>query len=183
MNEKQRTQRSKFLSLILRHEPERVGLQLDSAGWVGVSDLLDACNRHGTSLTRGELEEIVETNTKKRFALSDDGTRIRANQGHSVEVSLGYPPSVPPSLLHHGTATRFLDSIRASGLRKGERHHVHLSADPAVALRVGQRHGKPVVLRIFTERMQASGFEFYLSENGVWLVESVPAEFIDFPQS
>jgi len=182
MNEKQRTQRSKFLSLVLRHQPELVGLRLDTAGWVEVSDLLRACNRHGTPLTRGELDEIVATNEKKRFAFSEDCLRIRANQGHSVEVSLGYAPSTPPDLLYHGTAIRFLGSIRAQGLLKGERHHVHLSADVATAKAVGGRHGKPVVLEISAGRMQAAGLTFYLSDNGVWLVEHVPVEYIEFPQ-
>lgn len=181
MNEKQRTQRSKFLSLILRHEPERVGLSLDPAGWVDVGELLSACGKHGTPLTRPELEEIVATCNKKRFAFSEDKTRIRANQGHSVEVALGYTSQIPPAVLHHGTATRFLDSIRAEGLRKGERHHVHLSSDMETAVKVGQRHGKPAILTINAAVMHSAGMEFYQSDNGVWLTDQVPPEFIQFP--
>src|SRR5215472_3275520 len=118
---------SKFLSLILRHEPERVGLKLDSAGWIDVTELLEAVNRHGTSLTLDELKHVVATNDKKRFAFSEDGKRIRANQGHSVEVEVRYEPQTPPELLYHGTPERFVESIRATGLNKGQRHHVHLS--------------------------------------------------------
>src|SRR6185503_11071663 len=127
------------------------------------------CRRHGVPIERAELEEVVATNEKKRFAFSDDGGRIRASQGHSVEVSLGYTPQSPPSQLFHGTATRFLESIRREGLHKGERHDVHLSADANTATRVGQRHGKPAVLIVQAGEMHARGHEFFLSENGVWL--------------
>jgi putative RNA 2'-phosphotransferase len=180
MNEKQRTRTSKFLSLVLRHEPERIGLKLDSAGWVEVEALLAACGAHEMSVTRAELEEVVATNEKKRFAFSEDGRWIRASQGHSVEVTLGYTPLVPPALLYHGTATRFLESIRSRGLEKRERLQVHLSADEATAVNVGQRHGKPVVLVIRAGAMHAAGHAFFLSENGVWLTEHVPVEFIEF---
>lgn len=181
MNEKERTRTSKFLSLVLRHEPQRIGIQLDPAGWVEVDLLLFACRQHGKPINRAELEEVVATNEKKRFAFSEDGQRIRANQGHSVEVSLGYIPQSPPPLLYHGTATRFLESIRAEGLTKQERHHVHLSADTETAHKVGQRHGKPVILTIKADAMRIAGHEFYLSDNGVWLTEHVPTEFIDYP--
>jgi putative RNA 2'-phosphotransferase len=181
MNEKQRTRTSKFLSLVLRHEPEQIGLQLDSAGWVEVDTLLAACRQHGTPITREELDEVVATNEKKRFAFSDDRQRIRANQGHSVEVSLGYVSQSPPPRLFHGTATRFLESIRAEGLIKRERHHVHLSADTQTAYQVGQRHGKPVILTIRADAMHAAGHVFHLSENGVWLTEHVPTRFIEYP--
>jgi putative RNA 2'-phosphotransferase len=180
MNEKQRTCTSKFLSLVLRHEPDRIGVQLDNAGWIGVDELLAACRRHGTPIERAELEEIVATSEKKRFAFSEDGQCIRASQGHSIEVSLGYAPQSPPSQLYHGTATWFLDSIRVEGLTKRERHHVHLSADMETAHKVGQRHGKPAVLIVNAQAMQAAGHSFYLSENGVWLTDQVPAEFIEF---
>lgn len=181
MNEKQRTRTSKFLSLVLRHEPEQIGLQLDPAGWVEVDALLAACRQHGTPITREELDEVVATNEKKRFAFSDDSQRIRANQGHSVEVSLGYVSQSPPPRLFHGTATRFLESIRAEGLTKRERHHVHLSADTQTAYQVGQRHGKPAILTIRADAMHAAGHVFYLSENGVWLTENVPTQFIEYP--
>lgn len=181
MNEKQRTRTSKFLSLVLRHEPQKIGLELDPSGWAEVEPLLAACRRHGVPIKRAELEKVVATNEKKRFAFSDDGRKIRASQGHSVEVTLGYAPQTPPPHLFHGTATRFLESIRAEGLRKGERHHVHLSADAETARSVGQRHGRPVILIIQTEAMLALGHSFFVSENGVWLTEHVPVEFIEFP--
>jgi putative RNA 2'-phosphotransferase len=133
MKEKEKIRTSKFLSLVLRHEPEKIGLELDAAGWTDVEALLFACKMHGHPIDRSELEEIVATNEKKRFAFSEDGQKIRASQGHSIEVSLGYKAKVPPARLFHGTATRFLDSIRRQGLLKGERHHVHLSAEEATA--------------------------------------------------
>src|SRR5579862_2911760 len=182
MNEKEKTRTSKFLSLVLRHEPQRIGIQLDAAGWVAVDELLAALAKNEVTLRREDLEEVVATNEKKRFAFSEDGRWIRASQGHSLEVSLGYAPQTPPALLYHGTATRFLDSIKAEGLRKGERHHVHLSADPETAAKVGQRHGKPAVLVIRADEMHTAGHAFFISENGVWLTEHVPAAFIEFPQ-
>jgi putative RNA 2'-phosphotransferase len=179
MNEKETIRTSKFLSLILRHEPERVGLKLDEAGWAGVSELLDAVNRHGISLTLEGLKQVVATNDKKRFAFSEDGLRIRASQGHSLEVDLQYEPQTPPELLYHGTPERFVESIRRAGLNKGERHHVHLSPDPQTATKVGQRRGRPVVLTIRTGDMHRAGHQFFLSANGVWLVEHVPGQFIE----
>jgi putative RNA 2'-phosphotransferase len=181
MKEKEKIRSSKFLSLVLRHEPEKIGLELDVAGWVDVDELLFACRMHGHPMERSELEAIVATNEKKRFAFSDDGQKIRASQGHSINVSLGYVPQAPPARLFHGTATRFLDSIRREGLRKGERHHVHLSAEEATARTVGQRHGKPAVLLVKAEAMVAAGHAFFLSENGVWLTDHVPGAFIEFP--
>lgn len=172
---------SKFLSLVLRHEPEKIGLTLDEAGWVPVADLLAALARHRHPLTEAELGEVVATSDKKRFAFSEDGTRIRASQGHSVEVDLGYEPATPPAILHHGTVDRFIESIREKGLIKGQRHHVHLSADVATATIVGQRRGKPVLLTINAEGMHAAGCAFFRSANGVWLTEHVPSRFIAFP--
>lgn len=173
-------QTNKFLSLILRHEPAKFGLTLDDAGWTTVEALLEACRAHGHTIDRALLEEIVVTSDKKRFSLDETGTRIRANQGHSVEVELGYEPASPPPLLYHGTATRFAAAIRAEGLKKMARHHVHLSADDATARAVGQRHGKPVVLTIDAAAMAGHGFAFFRSANGVWLVDHVPARFITF---
>lgn len=172
---------SRFLSLVLRHEPQRVGLKLDSAGWVAVDELLRAVNSHGTTLTLEQLQHIVVTSDKKRFAFSEDGQRIRASQGHSVEVDLQYEPQIPPELLYHGTPERFVESIRATGLNKGQRHHVHLSADVATATKVGERRGPPVVLKVRAGEMHRAGHIFFLSTNGVWLVEHVPTQFIDFP--
>jgi len=180
MNEKETKRISKFLSLILRHEPERVGLMLDEAGWTDVDDLLQAVNRHGVPLAPDQLKHIVATSDKKRFAFSDDGLRIRANQGHSIDVDLQYDPQIPPELLYHGTATRFLDSIRAEGLKRMERHHVHLSAETKVTVQVGSRHGKPALLLIRAGDMSRAGHVFYRSANGVWLVDHVPTGFIEF---
>ncbi|WP_020471840.1 RNA 2'-phosphotransferase [Zavarzinella formosa] len=172
---------SKFMSLVLRHKPEEIGLALDENGWADVDELIRLMNLKGTSLTRPVLEQVVAGNDKKRFAFSEDGLRIRASQGHSVDVDLALPPSTPPELLYHGTATRFLDSIRAEGLKSGKRQHVHLSLDIPTATKVGQRHGKPVILVIRSGEMSAAGHLFYLSANNVWLAEGVPLSFIDFP--
>jgi putative RNA 2'-phosphotransferase len=172
---------SKFLSLVLRHKPETIGLRLDGAGWVNIADLLAALDAHGRPVTRAELEEVVATNEKQRFACDEEGKRIRANQGHSVEIELDYAPAEPPEILYHGTASRFLGSIFASGLVKGQRHHVHLSADTETALKVGQRHGKPVVLTVKAAAMHAAGQVFYLSANGVWLTDAVPPAYLEFP--
>jgi len=181
MTDKETIRTSKFLSLVLRHEPERVGLKLGEAGWVGVDALLKALNSQGVSLTLDQLKHIVATSDKKRFAFSEDGQRIRASQGHSVEIDLQYPPQTPPEILYHGTAVRFLDSIRQHGLQKMERHDVHLSAETKLTLQVGGRHGKPVLLTIRAGEMHRSGFVFRCSANGVWLVDHVPPKFIEFP--
>jgi len=171
---------SKFLSLVLRHRPEKLGLALDREGWVSVSDLLEALEAHGRRLTPDELREVVRSNDKQRFSFSPDGLSIRANQGHSVEVELGYEPAEPPALLYHGTAERFVPSIREQGLLKGRRHHVHLSEQEATAHAVGSRYGRPVVLRVASGRMHADGHAFFRSANGVWLTDQVPARYITF---
>ncbi len=165
---------------MLRHKPEEIGITLDNAGWVLVSKLLAACNRQGFSITQQELEEVVCTSDKQRFAFSDDRLMIRANQGHSIAVKLDYQVLAPPEVLYHGTATRFLDSIKEQGLLKGKRQHVHLSSDEATAINVGSRHGKPVVLLLESMQMHKAGFVFYKSENGVWLTDHVPTAFIKF---
>lgn len=183
MSPEQTTRASKFLSLVLRHQPKTAYLTLDSAGWTGVEELLRGCAKARHPLTRKQLKHIVETNAKKRFEFSPDGARIRASQGHSIQVDLAYEPQEPPELLYHGTATRFLDSIRAKGLIKMERHHVHLSAETKVTMQVGARHGNPVLLTIRAIAMTAAGHAFYRSTNGVWLVENVPVAFIQFPES
>jgi putative RNA 2'-phosphotransferase len=170
---------SKFLSLILRHEPHRIGVVLDAAGWVDIDKLLDALHAHDVELSREELLEIVAASDKQRFAVSSDGTRIRANQGHSVQVELGLPPEPPPELLYHGTVDEFLPGIRAQGLHKRQRHHVHLSADIETAKKVGGRRGKPVVLGIKAGEMARAGHTFFRSANGVWLVDHVPPPFIE----
>lgn len=172
---------SKFLSLVLRHDPGSIGIELDEAGWVDVDALLAAARRSGMALDRPTLDRVVAENDKKRFAFSDDGARIRASQGHSVAVELGLAPQAPPELLFHGTADRNVDSIRQGGLRPGSRTHVHLSRDEETAVTVGQRHGRPVVLRIAAGEMHRAGHELVVSENGVWLARTVPVEFIAFP--
>ncbi|UPT69138.1 MAG: RNA 2'-phosphotransferase [Sphingobacteriales bacterium JAD_PAG50586_3] len=172
------THLSKFISLVLRHKPETIGVTLDENGWADVADLLQKFNAHGTAITFDELKAIVDENTKKRFAFNDDFTKIRANQGHSVEVDLKLQPQTPPAILYHGTALKNLDSIKEKGLLKGERQHVHLSDNIATATQVGSRHGKPIVLHIDTVTMLADGHIFYLSDNNVWLTDFVPAEYI-----
>jgi putative RNA 2'-phosphotransferase len=171
---------SKFLSLTLRHQPEKIGVRLSDSGWAQVGQLIEAARSHGVEFTLEELQNVVASNDKKRFSLSEDGLWIRANQGHSIEVDLGYSPVAPPEILYHGTAERFLTSIKQQGLIKGKRHHVHLSADTVTAAQVGQRHGKPIVLRVDARRMHTDGFAFYLSVNGVWLTEGVPVQYLDF---
>ncbi len=174
-------QTSKFLSLVLRHRPALIGLTLDANGWADVADLIARANAHGHALSRATLDRVVAESDKQRFALSPDRTRIRANQGHSVEVELDLPPADPPEFLYHGTATRFLASIRAGGLIPGTRRHVHLSHDMATAARVGARHGVAVVLTVRAGAMHAAGHQFWVSANGVWLADRVPAEFLEFP--
>ena len=170
---------SKYLSKHLRHQPERLGLALEPGGWVAVDDLLRACAEHNFVLTRAELEEVVERNDKRRFAFDATGTRIRASQGHSVEVDLGLAPAAPPAVLFHGTSDRSVESILRDGLSRRGRHHVHLSPDVATATRVGARHGRPVVLEVAAARMAADGHEFYLTANGVWLTLAVPAAYLE----
>lgn len=172
---------SKFLSLILRHKPEEIGLVLDAQGWADIDELIHLANLRGKSLTRSGVEELVATNEKRRFAISADGARIRASQGHSVSVDLGLQPQTPPERLFHGTATRHLPSIRRHGLHSGSRSHVHLSKDEATATNVGARHGKPAVLTVQSGAMCRDGFLLFLSENGVWLTERVPTRYIEFP--
>jgi len=169
---------SKFLSLVLRHEPQAIGLSLDSAGWADVSELLSKAAQHKRPLSRELLQIVVETSDKKRFAFSADGTRIRANQGHSIDVELGLVATVPPAVLYHGTAQRFLDSILTQGLTKRQRHHVHMTEDQAVAIAVGSRYGNPVLLTIDAQRMAEDGLIFFLAANGVWLTDQVPSSYV-----
>lgn len=175
---KSNSTKSKFLSLVLRHRPDLIGLTLDSEGWTSIEDLLARAAQHGTTISRIELDDIVATSDKKRFAISEDGLRIRANQGHSIDVDLKLAPLTPPDLLYHGTVEKFIDSIRRNGLIKGQRHHVHLSADLATAELVGQRRGKPVILTVLAGEMAKAGMAFFRSENGVWLTDHVPPAYI-----
>lgn len=169
---------SRLLSLVLRHRPDKIGIRLDDAGWVTVNDLLDALGRHGHPLTYRELRRLVASNDKRRFVLSADSKRIRAAQGHSLQVNLDYPPAKPPPVLFHGTVEKFLGRIRVQGLQRGRRHHVHLSPDEQTAHKVGARRGDPVILEIDAAGMHADGHVFHVSENGVWLTSNVPARFI-----
>jgi putative RNA 2'-phosphotransferase len=172
---------SKFLSFVLRHQPQSIGITLDENGWVGVENLLAHCRANGRLISFETLKQIVATSPKNRFALSEDETRIRANQGHSIEVDLGYESREPPAVLFHGTVGTVLEEIRAMGLLKMGRHHVHLSSDLNTAAAVGSRRGRPIVLQIAAAQMHADGHAFYLSANGVWLTEHVPPQYIAFP--
>ena len=169
---------SKFLSLVLRHRPEVIGLKLSPQGWANTKELLEKCQAQGKKIDFNTLKVIVEQNDKQRFAFNEDFSQIRASQGHSISIDLGYTAQEPPEILYHGTATRFLGSIYAQGLIKGKRHHVHLSANKDTALQVGQRHGKPVILEVAAKAMADTGHAFYLSENGVWLTDHVPPQFL-----
>lgn len=169
---------SKLLSYILRHHPDDFGLTLSSDGWVAVDDLLSALRARGKGISLETLQKVVAENDKQRFAFSDDGKSIRAQQGHSVQVDLQYQPQQPPDTLYHGTVDRFLDSINQQGLDKGARHHVHLSVDQPTAVNVGSRRGKPVLLVIDAKQMAADGFEFFVTGNGVWLVDHVPPQYL-----
>ena len=170
---------SKFLSHVLRHAPDTIGLTLDESGWADIDELLRLAPA-SLALNRGLLERVVRESDKQRFRISDDGARIRANQGHSIEVDLRLEPREPPEQLFHGTATSSLDAIRAQGLLPGSRRHVHLSIDRETARSVGARHGKPSVLTIQAGLMHGAGHTFWLSDNGVWLTEHVPVEWIIF---
>ncbi|MEM6261545.1 MAG: RNA 2'-phosphotransferase [Bacteroidota bacterium] len=178
MNPKQTTRISKFLSMVLRHRPETIGLTLDNQGWADVDELVQKAGESGRNITPEMLDHVVENNNKKRFAFNEDKTRIRASQGHSINIDLGYEPAVPPEVLFHGTAQKFVGSIFAQGLQKRKRHHVHLSADKATALTVGGRHGSPVIFEVQAGEMHRQGHKFFVSANGVWLTEEVPVAFL-----
>jgi putative RNA 2'-phosphotransferase len=171
-------QTSKFLSLVLRHAPERIGIVLDAQGWTDVDELIAKFNAAGQPLDRVMLLEIVATSDKQRFTLSPDGSRIRAAQGHSVEVDLDLPSAVPPAVLFHGTARANVDAILAEGLRPGSRQHVHLSPNQETARRVGMRHGAPVIFEVATGRMHADGLVFWQADNGVWLTDYVAPSYL-----
>ena len=170
---------SKFLSLVLRHQPDVIGLELDGKGWANVEQLLLKMNAHNKKIDFDTLQWVVAHNPKQRFSFSEDQSRIRANQGHSVEVELELEALQPPEILYHGTADRFLKSIFNTGLDKRARHHVHLSADPYTAAKVGARHGKLVILEVKSGEMYRQGYEFFRSENGVWLTDAVPVGFLN----
>ena len=170
---------SKFMSLVLRHRPEKIGLKLDENGWADVQELITKMN-----INLQELEYVVENNDKKRFAFNEDKTKIRANQGHSLKtVDLELKNIQPPNFLFHGTVGKFMSAIRDTGLLKMNRQHVHLSKDRETAIKVGSRRGKAIILSVRAGEMYEKGFEFYCSENGVWLTDHVPSEYIDFRTS
>ena len=169
---------SKYLSKHLRHTPECLGLTLAPGGWVSVDELLSACAADQFPLTHAELEEVVATSNKQRFSFDETKTRIRANQGHSVEVDLQLEPQTPPDMLYHGTGEKSMSAIKQFGLLKMSRHHVHLSKDVETARKVGMRHGRPVIFAVDTAAMQQAGFTFYCSDNGVWLVDEVPPQYL-----
>lgn len=177
---KQLNKTSKFLSFVLRHKPDAINLVLDDNGWANIEELISKANDSGeiSGLNRELLQEVVDTSDKKRFIISEDGQSIRANQGHSIKVDLQLKEVTPPEFLFHGTATRFLDSIKQEGLKPQQRQHVHLSTDIETATAVGQRYGKPVILKIKALLMHEQGFKFYLSENGVWLTEYIPTNYL-----
>ena len=169
---------SKFLALVLRHDPGRIGIELNPSGWAGIDELLVACDAHGFPVTREELEEVVANNPKQRFVIDPTGNRIRANQGHSIDVDLDLMPVRPPAVLYHGTAGGNLPAIMAEGLRSMRRQHVHLCGDETTASNVGRRHGSPVVLVVDAERMHREGHNFFVSANGVWLTDDVPPRYL-----
>ena len=178
-SKKNLTRLSKFLSLVLRHKPETIGITLGDGGWTDVDKLLEGCNRHGHEMSKGMLITIVMNDEKKRYSFNDDTyTQIRANQGHSVSIDLKLAVADPPDELYHGTATRYLPFIFKDGLSKMKRHHVHMSADAETATKVGKRHGRPIVLIIDAKQMRADGHDFFVSENGVWLTEHVEPKYL-----
>jgi putative RNA 2'-phosphotransferase len=167
------------MSLVLRHAPEKAGLKMDAGGWVPVGDLLSGMRASGFNLSEDELLFVIQTSDKKRFTISEDGSRVRAAQGHSVEVDLGLERKRPPDQLLHGTAEKNIRSIFENGLLPQQRQHVHLSMDETTALKVGKRHGKPKILKIDAKTMFEDGHSFWLSENEVWLTDYVPAQYIN----
>jgi putative RNA 2'-phosphotransferase len=177
-SEKELIRISKFLSLVLRHRPEAIGITLDENGWTDVTVLLEKMRVAGTAIDLVLLQEVVTSNTKQRFAFNDDNTRIRANQGHSVSVDLALEAKEPPAILYHGTSETNIPAILKEGLHKRNRHHVHLSGDHETAIAVGQRHGKPVVFTVAAQQMHKDGFTFFQSTNGVWLTEHVPPAYL-----
>lgn len=168
----------RFMSFVLRHKPEVIGLRLDEHGWADIDELMEGMNRAGKHIDRAKLDEIVATNNKKRYSVSEDGKKIRANHGHTVKVDVELKEQKPPEILYHGTAEQFSESIEREGLKPMKRLHVHLSKDTATAENVGSRHGKPVIYEVASGEMSENGFKFYLSESGIWLTEKVPPAYL-----
>lgn len=165
--------------MILRHKLETIDLKLDENGWASVRELFEKSAKSGNVFTRAEFETIVETNDKKRFIFDAGGEKLRANQGRSIKVEIGFEEKIPPETLYHGTAEKNVKAILQNGLQKMRRHHVHLSADTETAQTVGKRYGKPVIFKVDTSKMLKANFAFFVSANGVWLVDSVPPEFLE----
>ena len=181
MNDKNKKQKSKFLSLVLRHNPQLIDLSLDKNGWANLEELMQKATKKRKHYSQEEIEEIVKTCNKQRFSLNDDKTKIRANQGHSLKtIDLELEKVQPPEFLYHETVAKYMDAIRAKGLLKMSRQHVHMSKDIDTAINVGSRRGKPIILSLRTGDMHRAGFTFHCSKNGVWLTDSVPTEYIDF---
>jgi len=178
MTESDKKRIGKFLSLVLRHNPDKIGLELDEQGWANVKELIEKCKKHRYHFSMEDLIEIVETNDKKRYSFNEKKNKIRANQGHSIDIDLALSPIDPPEYLYHGTATRFLASILEKGIIKGSRQHVHLSKDKDTAVKVGSRHGKPIILTVMSGKMHQDGILFYKSDNGVWLTDYVDVKYI-----
>jgi putative RNA 2'-phosphotransferase len=170
---------SKYLSYVLRHEPQVIGISLDIEGWACIDALIDGSKKFGKTINRELIHQLVNESDKVRFSLSDDGMRIRAAQGHTTSnVAITYPSKKPPKLLYHGTAARFLESILKEGINSGSRHHVHLTEAEHIAFAAGRRYGKAVVLRVESLRMFKQGFVFFQAENSVWLTDQVPTRFL-----
>ena len=174
------TSKSKFLALVLRHSPQEIDIKLDANGWADVKELIEKMNSHASDITLAEMRHIVATDNKKRYSFSEDQLKIRANQGHSIKVDVGLREAVPPMYLYHGTADRFCEVIDGEGLKKMSRLHVHLSTDYQTAVKVGSRHGRTVVYKVFAKDMHNAGFKFFLSENNVWLTDRVPPEYMQY---
>lgn len=178
ISEKENKRISKFLSFVLRHHPELIGIELDENGWTEVSSLIEKSRQTEPKLDLEMLKYIVDSNAKKRFSFNESLNKIRANQGHSVKIDLGYTPQEPPEILYHGTGVKFVDLIRNSGLEKQSRHHVHLSQHKDTAVNVGQRHGKPFIFEVLSGQMHKDNYEFFLSDNNVWLTDHVPPKYL-----
>lgn len=179
MDDIERKNIGKFISLILRHEPKKIDLDLDRNGWADVEELIRKSSIHKIYFTKKELELIVESNDKKRYSFNNDKTKIRANQGHLIPIDMEFEPVEPPEFLFHGTAERFLSSIREQGITKMSRQHIHLSSTKETANKVGARHGKSVVLTIHSGKMYKEGIIFHKSVNGVWLTDYVHPVYIE----
>ena len=184
MNNSRLVKVSKYLSLVLRHHPDKIGIKLDPHGWVAIEELLKAAKNHKFPIWETELYTVVENSDKKRFSIDPSGTIIRANYGHSVKVDLQLEPQIPPGILYHGTVIHVIDSIKKTGLQKMSRNHVHLSNDITIARNVAKRrNGKSIVLVVDAMAMSEDGYNFYLSHNNVWLVDEVPTKYLQIPST